>query len=427
MNRMTGMITGGLILLICAPRISAQQFEYRASLFEEASKNYINGNTPVNWNNSMVPQPSGESIASANLNCGFGIFSGSFGGTLSGNNLIKPQYSLAVREASVDLNLTDQIDLMIGKKILKWGTGYAFNPTGVVEPARLPSDPTDRLKLNDGRNVVSVTGLAGRSSFTFVYLNDFQIRNSNFYPDRSEIAARVYTYLNGLDLSAIAHYRAGDRLEAGINYSFVIGDNLEIHGEALGKRGTSQEYENPVISGDGIKFYNDYPYQALYYNSDKMFWKFLIGGQFTFDDGINIVLEYYHNDDGLSKAEWKRWLDFVRFHNNIQNGTYPVPRELLMPSKYNLLWSLKTLSPRGTMMDYIFVRIYYSESNWNFELLSMINGADLSVVLIPAFTFKFSENFSVYLRYSGFAGSGDSEYRNMFLKGSLTLGLGAQF
>lgn len=417
-----------LVLVTCNTLVQAQDFDYRFSFTEEATKNYINENTPLNWNNSIVPQTSCEHIGSANLSSSYGVLSGSFGFTAKGSDLAKTEYDFAIHELTADVNLTEQIDFQIGKKILKWGTGYAFNPTGVVEPGRLPSDPSDRLKLNDGRNLASLTMFIDKNSFSIVYLNDYQIKNSKLYWSENEIAARANTYLGGFDLSLVGHYKSGNRLELGFNSSCVIGDNLEIHGEVLGKKGSSQEYHEILNSNNGVqKFFTTYPYSGIYDSSEKLFWKILVGSQYTFDNGLNVVLEYYHNDDGLSPSQWKTWLDFVKFHNNIQNGTIEVASELVDASKHNLLWALKTLSTtRGVMKDYFFTRIYYSENDWISELLCMINANDGSSVLIPTFTYKFSKYLSAYLRYSCYAGSSDSEYRNLFMKAAITFGCGFQ-
>jgi len=52
-----------------------------------------------------------------------------------------------VRETYVGFTAGD-VDLAVGKRILRWGVGYAFTATGVLDPPRVATDPTDRLSLN---------------------------------------------------------------------------------------------------------------------------------------------------------------------------------------------------------------------------------------------------------------------------------------
>ena len=218
------------VLLILGPLASegrAQPFDYRASIAEEGTTYRINSSTPFNYQNSIVPQPQTGNVGTAGLFLGFGDFSTSLSFATRANNVAAPAHDFSVRELSMDLSLSDEVNLLVGKKILKWGTGYAFNPTGVVEPQRSPSDPTDRLNQNDGRDMVSLAIFQGKSSLTLVYVNDPLVTTTSFRWGVSEYALRAYTFLDGLDIAVVGHYKQGDKIEIGTNVSYVIGDNLE--------------------------------------------------------------------------------------------------------------------------------------------------------------------------------------------------------
>ena len=51
---------------------------------------------------------------------------------------------LRVKETYAGLSAGD-FDFTLGRKIVRWGTGYAFTAAGVLDPPRIPTDPTDRL------------------------------------------------------------------------------------------------------------------------------------------------------------------------------------------------------------------------------------------------------------------------------------------
>ena len=215
---------------------------------------------PRQCQNAIVPQPLWGNVGAAGLYLGEGVVSTSLGFTATSNDLGAPRYDFAVRELALDVSLGESFDLVAGKKILKWGTGYAFNPTGVVEPQRSPSDPSDRLNQNDGRNLVSLTAFLGKTSLTAVYLNDACYAHSAFHWGENEIALRAYTFLGGMDISLVGHYREGDRLELGANSSYVIGDDLELHGEILGKEGLVVAPYHPIITSDDAgQLFSDLP------------------------------------------------------------------------------------------------------------------------------------------------------------------------
>jgi hypothetical protein len=401
----------------------AQGLEYRFSIIDEGTLSKLNLTTPFNYQNRILPQPVQGNDAISNLFLSYGGLSTSLNVSALANNLSAPDYDYSIRELSYDLSLTDNLDMTVGRKILKWGPGYAFNPTGVVEPQRSPSDPSDRLGQNVGRTLISVNAFLGKSSLTLVYLNDAQFQSGNFHWGEHDYALRAYTFLNGLDLSGILHYRQGDRLEVGTNWSYVVGENLELHGEFLAKKGSSTLYHEILWSDNPEQIFASYPYTERFDNSNEIFYKLLLGGQYTFENGVNIALEYYRNMEGLSTSEWNQWMKFVKFQNGIQQGSIPVPPEVIGPSRDNLLWALQTLSSRGTMRDYLFGREYYSADAWSFEFIQLMNGDDASVVVVPTISYRISEFFSVYGRFTSFLGKSDSEYGALFTKNSTNLGI----
>jgi hypothetical protein len=119
-------------------------------------------------------------------------------------------------------------------------------------------------------------------------------------------------------------------------------------------------------------------------------------------------------------------MNFVKFQDAIQEGTIIVPPELAEPSRLNLLWSLKTLSPRGTMRDYLFARGFYSAESWSFEAICFMNANDMSTVMIPSVTRRVSENCSLYVRYTAYLGRSGSEFVSLFATTVLNLGIGVQ-
>jgi hypothetical protein len=116
-------------------------------------------------------------------------------------------------------------------------------------------------------------------------------------------------------------------------------------------------------------------------------------------------------------------MNFVKFQNSIQQGSITADPILIEASRYNILWALQTLSPRGTMSDYIFAREYYSIGSWSFECIQFLNAEDFSAVVIPSAAFEISENFSLYSRLTSFIGDSDSEFGALFNSCSFNFGI----
>ena len=72
---------------------------------------------------------------------------------------------LRVKETYAGLSAGD-FDLMVGRRMVRWGTGYAFTAAGVLDPPRMPTNPTDRLNLNEGRDMVKADYVHGGHAFT---------------------------------------------------------------------------------------------------------------------------------------------------------------------------------------------------------------------------------------------------------------------
>jgi hypothetical protein len=167
---------------------------------------------------------------------------------------------LRVKEAWAGLTLGD-FDFSAGKKILKWGTGYAFTPTGVLDPARDPSDPNDRLGLNEGRELVAIDWIHGRHAITAAFATGGVLEQHR--PGMRETAAfRYNTLVDGFDTALVYAHDRGRTDFVGANFTRVFGDALELHGEFAHRDATSV----------------------------------LAGGKYMLRSGVNTIAEFYSTE-----------------------------------------------------------------------------------------------------------------------------------
>ena len=137
---------------------------------------------------------------------------------------------LRVREAYADLS-AGNFDFTVGRKMLLWGTGYAFTAAGVLDPPRIPTDPNDRLNVNEGRDMIKADWIHGSQAISAAWSTAaLAPANSNLH----DTSALRYNFLaHGFDTSFIGgHDRGGDSF-GGLTFTRVVGQALELHGEAL--------------------------------------------------------------------------------------------------------------------------------------------------------------------------------------------------
>jgi len=136
---------------------------------------------------------------------------------------------LRVRETYATLS-AGNFDLTAGRKMLLWGTGYAFTAAGVLDPPRIPTDPSDRLNVNEGRDMVKADWIHGSQAISAAWSTAALAPAGTNMHDTT--AFRYNVLVHGFDTSLIAgHDRGGDSFGA-FTFTRVVGQALELHSEA---------------------------------------------------------------------------------------------------------------------------------------------------------------------------------------------------
>jgi hypothetical protein len=156
---------------------------------------------------------------------------------------------LRVRETYVDISAAD-FDFTVGKRLVRWGTGYAFTATGVLDPPRVSTDPTDRLSLNEGREMAQVDWTSGPHRLTLAWASAGLFQPSPGLYDTT--ALRYNVMVHGFDTSLIvSHDRGGTSLGGG-NFSRVFGSAWELHGELAWREKAAALIGGKYTTGAGV-------------------------------------------------------------------------------------------------------------------------------------------------------------------------------
>jgi hypothetical protein len=136
---------------------------------------------------------------------------------------------LRTREAYGGISAGD-FDFTAGRKMVLWGTGYAFSAAGVLDPPRMPTNPTDRLNVNEGRDMVKADWVHGSQAVSAAWSTAAVAPATANLHDTT--AFRYNVLVRGFDTSLIAgHDRGGDSFGA-LTFTHVVGQAWEVHGEA---------------------------------------------------------------------------------------------------------------------------------------------------------------------------------------------------
>jgi hypothetical protein len=136
---------------------------------------------------------------------------------------------LHVKEAYVGLSAGD-FDITLGRKMLRWGAGYAFTAAGFLDPPRDPTNPSDRLNLNQGRDMIKTDFVHGSHALTIAWSTAMLAPTNSSLRDTT--ALRYNVLVRGFDTSLIAgNDRGGDSFGA-LTFTRVLGQAWEVHGEA---------------------------------------------------------------------------------------------------------------------------------------------------------------------------------------------------
>jgi hypothetical protein len=218
-----------------------------------------------------------------------------------------------VRETYFDLTLGG-VDLTVGKRILRWGTGYAFTATGILDPPRVATDPTDRLNLYQGREMVKADWVAGSQEFTVAWASAGVLDTRR--PGMYDTSAFRYNILaGGFDTSVIVAHEGGGANFAGANFTRVIGTAVELHGEFAWRQGAAALIGGKYTTASGITLIGEFytPPNTAYFRPPGM--PASAGRQ---HDGYARIAKSRLRE----RPGWKEWDIAASFVANLDDGSH---------------------------------------------------------------------------------------------------------
>lgn len=265
-------------------------------------------------------------------------------------------------------------DIFIGRQMIAWGTGYAFNPTDIWN-TKSPLDPNaPKLGVNAIRAEIPFGPVSGLTLVASPCM-DFEHSSAGF---------RLKGNLGGFDMSLSGmRVMTVDMELLGLPRKIMAGADLA---GQIGDVGVWAECAviNPI-----------YP-DMEYTDFDSLYAQIDAGLDYSFTNGLYIMLEYYYNGLGQYKSENYGYMDFMNLFGGEMSG---------FAQNYLIFGLTKDF------LDYFI-----------FSAFALGNLNDQSAMLLPAIEYTFHDNIS--LKLSGQIGVGDeekTEYGGVYSSGILTV------
>jgi len=171
---------------------------------------------------------------------------------------------LHVRETYAGLSAGD-FDLMAGRKMVRWGTGYAFTAAGVLDPPRVATDPSDRLNVHEGRDMVKADWVRGAHALSLAWSTAVLTRTEANLHDTT--AFRYNVLVHGFDTSLIVGHDRGADTFGALTFTRVVGQAWEVHGEAAWREREAVLLGAKYTTAHGVTFIGEFytPPDTAYY------------------------------------------------------------------------------------------------------------------------------------------------------------------
>lgn len=203
-------------------------------------------------------------------------------------------------EAAYSIRPVPGFTLEAGKRALKWGKGYAWNPIGFVERPKDPNDPQlarEGFVMADADWIASPGGDLRTVAFTPVILPVSSDLNTDF-GSRGHLnpAAKLYLLYRDTDIDFAWQGRGSRPGRFGADFSRNLTSNFEIHGEWA----RIQQFPRPVTNTAGRV-------TTEVMNATS----YLLGLRYLTTSDTTYIVEYYRNGTGYSEGELQQFYQLV--------------------------------------------------------------------------------------------------------------------
>ena len=314
------------------------------------------------------------------------------------NSYLGDDFKTTVYEGFLSLKPSSSLTMEAGKKTLKWGKGYAWNPVAFIDRPKDPDEPDQNLEgfiVASADYIRSFQGPLKTVSFTPVLVPAYGDVNDDFgETGHMNFAAKLYLLLYDTDIDFIFLTGGSRTSRYGMDFSRNITTNFEIHGEFA----YINNFKKNFVDSDGNNFETRYDAKSG-----------LIGMRYLTERDTTYILEYYRNGTGFSAGEMRDYFSFI----NIAYDTYvSTGSDASLKKAANI--TAGNYGRPNAMRDYLYLRISQKEPfdilYFTPSLTGILNMSDKSFSLSPEFLYAGITNLELRLKASFLSGERLSDY-----------------
>ena len=393
--------------------------ESTATLLSYVGNETPNSSSLLNPNSALFTVNEWEEIFKLNHTLRYTQFTIDWQVSSQSTEFKKSDFKMTLREMFYDVSLTDQLDLSIGRKLFKEGSGYYKNPAAYLNVKKQAGDISDRLKSNEGRDIIGLNYFFDSSDLQIVYSPNYTIEQWKTDIKSHDITAKYYFLKWDTDISFVYNYRSTLSDRFGVILANTVSDALEVHAEASVQYGTEKTYHKNIDPSKPHQVYQTLPYATE--REDRWISQVLFGLNYTSSFGLNIIAEYSYDGDGLSKSEWNNLVHYTNYL--LKLSTQPMT-DIAREGVYNnIKWVAYSLNQQK---EYLFVRAAQPIKDIELSAISIHNLYDGSAVLIGQLDYSIFGINTVF-QSMWFTGKQTSDYGTLFSDHELSLQIAYHF
>ena len=301
-----------------------------------------------------------------------------------------------IMEGGVRWSAGPELTLDAGKRVQRWGKGYAWSPTGFIERPKDASDPQSSREgfvmasaewTQSISGPVSTIGLSG-----FVVPTDGKDLNKDFGNTKDlNPAAKLYLLAWDTDIDLMWRGKGAKPQSFGFDFSRNITSALEVHGEWA----RFQDTPRNMVSSAGV---------TRQIESDTSSW--LLGLRYLTQSEVTWIVEYYRNGNGYGAGELDDYYTFL--DKALADGSAPA----LEDKARKIAQSGYGRANPGS--NYLYAKASVSEPfGWVYgsaSLTSVANLNDHSWQLVPEVSYTGFNNIELRARFFALQGASHTEF-----------------
>ena len=284
----------------------------------------------------------------------------------------------------------------VGKRVQRWGKGYAWSPVGFIERPKDASDPSASREgfvmasaewTKSLGGPVSAVGLSG-----FVVPTDGGRLNQDFGAERDiNPAAKLYLLAWDTDIDFLWRGKGAKPESFGVDFSRNITSALDVHGEWA----RTLDAPRNSVSATGVTQQRETSYNA-----------WLLGLRYLTQSEVTWIAEYYRNGNGYDAGQLDDYYTFL--DTALADGAQP----MLAEKARRVAQSGYGRSNPGR--DYLYLKASVSEPlGWVYgaaSLTAMTNLKDRSWQLTPEVSYTGFNNVEIRARAFFLHGASHTEF-----------------